>query len=145
MSAWTELGRLSLLLDYRATSRQQAVSRAHLNVLWLRLLRPMALMLLSVLFTAPGDPVRKETGREPGTYWLATSVSSLRIRLISESPGEESGDGEAFLTNLYFGQGAPLSFIGMCITAFLQDFSPSIGLSNLSRGEKSGVLGGGFQ
>lgn len=109
--AWTELGRLSLLLDYRATSRQQSVSRAHLNVLWLRLLRPILLMLLSVVFTAHGDPVRKETGREPGMYWLATSVSSLRIKLISENAGEESGDGESFLANLSFGQGAPLSFV----------------------------------
>ena len=72
--------------------------------------------------------------------------SSLHLGIISEAPGDESADGEGFLANLYFFQGAPLTFLLVWIVTCVQDLPPSIGLSNVAieglRKEAYGAQGG---
>lgn len=58
------------------------VSRVQLNIAWLRLIRPIVLLLISLIFSAQGDPYRKEPGKEPAVYWFSTSLQALRLRLM---------------------------------------------------------------
>ena len=40
------------------------------------------LLLISLNFSAQGDPYRKEPGKEPAVNWFSTSLQALRLRLI---------------------------------------------------------------
>ena len=78
----SEIGKIAHLQELRMDAAEFNVSRVQLNIAWLRLISPIVLLLISLNFSAQGDPYRKEPGKEPAVNWFSTSLQALRLRLI---------------------------------------------------------------
>ena len=54
------------LQELRMDAAEYNVSKVQLNIAWLRLIRLIVLLLISLVFLVQRDPRRKEPGKEAG-------------------------------------------------------------------------------